>query len=173
GGQPVAGPQSIRCSLEAKVIGLQSHMSPRWLVQQHGQAQRARLALANAPQQKILSDAAFDHGIHQQDVAALEFGAFLAGGHGLAIGEENFAAARPPWSTSRTSSRTKCTTTGASMARIRSAAKTKARSMVTTTSSLRPWQPREISRPRALTRFAIRAALYVATLALVTMLGPR
>src|SRR5208283_2476664 len=92
GGQPVAGPQLFRCSLKAKVIRLQSHMPPRWLVQQHGQAQGPRLALTDAPQQKILSDAAFNHGIHQQDIAALKFGAFLAGGHGLAIGEENFAA---------------------------------------------------------------------------------
>src|SRR5208282_1832435 len=92
GGQAVAGPQLVRCSLEAKVIGLQVHMASGRLVQQHGQPQRTRLALANAPQQKILRNPAFNHRIHQQDIAALELRAILAGGHGVAIGEKDFAA---------------------------------------------------------------------------------
>ena len=51
-------------------------------------------------------------------------------------------------------------TTGASICRIRSAAKIKPRSKVTTTSSRRPSHSRETSFPRAATRAAMRAAEY-------------
>src|SRR5215467_9933482 len=73
-GQTVADPHLIRCGLEAEVIGLQVHAAALRFVQQDGQPQRARPALRQTPQQKFLRDAAVQNGIHEQNVAPLQFG---------------------------------------------------------------------------------------------------
>src|SRR5215470_18714644 len=73
-GQTIARPHLIRCGLEAEVIGLQVYAAALRFVQQDRQSQRTWLAFRQAPQQKLLCDAAVQNGIHEQNVAALQFG---------------------------------------------------------------------------------------------------
>ena len=67
-------------------------MAARGLVEEDGQAHGGRLALAHAAKEKVLCDAAIEHGINQQNVAAFQASLRFAGRRSGTACERNFAA---------------------------------------------------------------------------------
>ena len=67
-------------------------MAARGLVEEDGQAHGARLVLADAAKQKVLCDAAIEHGINQQNVAAFQAGLPFASRRSGTAREKDFAA---------------------------------------------------------------------------------
>jgi hypothetical protein len=81
--------------LEPNVIRLKCYSSPCRLIQQHRQTQRAGLALAQAPQKKLLGNATVDYCVHQQNVPAFQAGLVTAWRSGETIQEKHFPAGMP------------------------------------------------------------------------------
>jgi len=70
-------------------------VAARGFVEQNREPQGARFAFADAAEEKILSDAAVEHRIDQENIAALQAGLLFAGRRGGTAGEKDFAARAP------------------------------------------------------------------------------